>query len=162
MSRTREQENNIGRAGGVREQCSRNHLGDLLPDELHIASVENSDQQQCSTNPQFLNLSIIVENYSMSRTTPAQNRWRDVTRMTLLSGTMFAFRPKMEQPPIKHHLIKKTVWSKLADQGIHVHPSDQFTRDTLPVEQFVPQTLPSWNGTNTWQKRKICPQKLLS
>ena len=45
MSRTREEENNIGRAGGVREQCSRNHLGDLLPDELYVASAENSDQQ---------------------------------------------------------------------------------------------------------------------
>ena len=45
MSRTREQENNNGRAGGVREQCSRNHLGDLVPDEMHVPLAENSDQQ---------------------------------------------------------------------------------------------------------------------
>ena len=45
MSLTTEEENNIGRAGGVREQCSRNHFGALLLDELHVASAENSDQQ---------------------------------------------------------------------------------------------------------------------
>ena len=40
MSRTTEEENNIGRAGGAREWCSA-----VLPDELHDASAANSDQQ---------------------------------------------------------------------------------------------------------------------